>query len=543
MPDILLIQPPMEEFYLTAKRTIPYGLASIAAALRRQGFSVAILDALGVKRSKILPLPEPLMFLEPHYREQDLSMISLFHRFRHYGYSFEHIGTVARDMKPFLVGISSLFTPYGGEALKTAESVKLFWPDCSIVMGGHHPTQLPEWVMACRAVDYVLRGEGEQSMPALAEAVKYKKSPVHVPGIVFRRGDGSLHMEAPAWVDDLDTLPVPAMDLVNQKQYTRKGRGSTVIVAGRGCPLACSYCSVGASSSHGRFRQRSVKSVIAELESRMADHDIGFVDFEDENLTLNRGWFLSLLAEVKQRFGTRGIELRAMNGLFPPSLDEEMVAAMARTGFKTLNLSLGSTDREQLRRFKRPDVRESLKNALSYAEKCGMEAVTYLIAAAPGQDPVQSVKDLIALSGMRTLVGLSIYYPAPGSADYHLCKTRGLLPENFFLMRSTALPVSDKTSRLQAVTLLRLSRILNFMKFLVDNHETIPEASPWDSAGPEPVQDRRAMTKRILKWFLYDGIIRGVTPDGRVFQHPSDKKLTGFFLNGLKIRFVRGVKL
>ena len=53
MPDILLIQPPIRDFYLTAKRTIPYGLTCIAAALIENGFSVEILDALATSKARI----------------------------------------------------------------------------------------------------------------------------------------------------------------------------------------------------------------------------------------------------------------------------------------------------------------------------------------------------------------------------------------------------------------------------------------------------------------------------------------------------------
>ncbi len=63
MPDILLIQPPIRDFYLTAKRTIPYGLACIAATLIKSGFSVKILDALATSKSRICDLPREMGYL------------------------------------------------------------------------------------------------------------------------------------------------------------------------------------------------------------------------------------------------------------------------------------------------------------------------------------------------------------------------------------------------------------------------------------------------------------------------------------------------
>ena len=165
---ILLIQPPIRDFYLTKKRTIPYGLISIAGSLIEAGFSVKLLDGLATTKSRIVELPEEMNYLQEYYGSEDHSPFSLFHHFRHYGYSFQHIAKLIKESNPFIVGISSLFTPYAGTALMTAETVRNFLPKCTIVLGGHHPTAMPSSVMACEAVDFVLRGDGESSMPLLA---------------------------------------------------------------------------------------------------------------------------------------------------------------------------------------------------------------------------------------------------------------------------------------------------------------------------------------------------------------------------------------
>ncbi len=90
MTDILLIQPPIRDFYLTAKRTVPYGLAAIASALMREGFSVQILDALATSKSRIIDLPEEMTYLREDYGYPDRSPFRLFHHFKHFGYSFRH---------------------------------------------------------------------------------------------------------------------------------------------------------------------------------------------------------------------------------------------------------------------------------------------------------------------------------------------------------------------------------------------------------------------------------------------------------------------
>jgi len=152
MTDILLIQPPIRDFYLTAKRTIPYGLTCIASVLIKSGYSVDILDGLATSKARICDLPDQMGYLRRYYSQPDRSPVALFYDYKHFGYSFEHIGNKARESGAFLVGISSLFTPYMRQAIQTAEVVKAHHPDCKIVLGGHHPTALPQSVMESGAV-------------------------------------------------------------------------------------------------------------------------------------------------------------------------------------------------------------------------------------------------------------------------------------------------------------------------------------------------------------------------------------------------------
>ncbi|MCK5784250.1 MAG: B12-binding domain-containing radical SAM protein, partial [Desulfobacterales bacterium] len=411
-------------------------------------------------------------------------------------------------------------------------TVRRFHPDCKIVLGGHHPTALPETVMTCNHVDFVLRGEGEVSMPALAGALKQGTSLNTVPGIVFRKPDNALHISEPVFMDTPDDYPLPAMNLINQKFYRRGKKGSTVVVTSRGCPMKCSYCSLGSSSV--TYRRRNIDAVIREIDTAVKNNQAGFIDFEDENLSLEKPWFMNLLREITHRFHEYDIELRAMNGLFPPSLDEEIISAMKQAGFKTLNLSLGSTSGRQLARFNRPDVRKSLENALSLAAKYHLQSVSYVIAGAPFQRPEDSISDLVYLAGKNTIAGVSIFYPSPESADYRLCEKAEILPENFSMMRSSAIPLSHTTTRTESVTLLRLGRIVNFIKSLADVGIPVPEPCSYTEQKVLAVKDRTKTGKLLLSWFLYDGEIRGVTDDGEIYDHEISTGLTRLFISSLR---------
>jgi radical SAM superfamily enzyme YgiQ (UPF0313 family) len=293
------------------------------------------------------------------------------------------------------------------------------------------------------------------------------------------------------------------------------------------------------SADHPYIRRR-VASVIAEIEQAVTRYDTGFIDFEDENLSLDRQWFLDLLAAIRSRFGNNGLELRAMNGLFPPALDEGIIRAMADSGFKALNLSLGSTSADQLKRFQRPDVGRSFDAALVLASKYGLQAVGYIIVGGPDQQAEDSVRDLLYLAARRVLAGVSVYYPSPGSPDYERCRRLGVLPNSYALMRSSALPISHTTTRKESSTLLRLGRILNFIKSLLDREASIPQPRLHSQQQRIDISDRVRAGRQLLGWFLDDGRIRGVRPDGAIYEHNVSMRLTRMFLDGLKKIDIQG---
>jgi hypothetical protein len=196
-----------------------------------------------------------------------------------------------------------------------------------------------------------------------------------------------------------------------------------------------------------------------------------------------------------------------------------------------------------------------------------LDAVAYIIVGAPGQDPRDSVADLLYLAPRPAIAGVSVFYPAPGSADFEKCRAQNLLPPAVSLFRSTALPVTDKTTRDDSITLLRLGRILNFFKSLdaTERNEVLRlagEQSPTDLgpafecpdmngpglpavqlpqqyAGAKPgregeISRRREIGKALLGMFLREGVIYGMSPDGRLFRHRTSDALCREFRSGLK---------
>jgi hypothetical protein len=149
---------------------------------------------------------------------------------------------------------------------------------------------------------------------------------------------------------------------------------------------------------------------------------------------------------------------------------------------------------------------------------------------------------LLYLASRRALVGVSVFYPAPNSLDFQRCEAAGLLPDTPLGWRSTALPIDGTTRRMESQTLLRLARLLNFMKHCVDLQDEYPFPDPSIYDGRRLAGPRADMGRQLVSWFLADGILRGIDPNGAVFVHPSSAWLTRAFWQAIQRLPLRGVK-
>jgi len=146
-------------------------------------------------------------------------------------------------------------------------------------------------------------------------------------------------------------------------------------------------------------------------------------------------------------------------------LDGELLGLMKRAGFKTINLSFVSTDTLTRERMKRPRGLIDFDSIVSEAEKLGLQVIAYAILGMPGQTLEEMVETIIYLMGKRVLIGPSIYYPTPGTPLFEVCKKENLLPPHPMQWRSSAFPLETKDfTRLDLVTLFRLTRVINFIK-------------------------------------------------------------------------------
>ncbi|MEW6381691.1 MAG: radical SAM protein [bacterium] len=464
--NVLLIQPPIRDFYHTGHRMYPLGLLHLASALRESGFPCEVLDAFSGERKKALPIPRSMSYLEEYYPAEDKSPFRLFGRFYHFGLLDEQIREkiAAAD----LVGIGTLFTPYEEESLAIARTARELGK--LTLLGGCHATVAAAHLMEDPAVDYVILGEGEARIAALAEAICGCRSFESIDGLAWR-SKGSVKISPPrCLVSDLDELPFPDRSLLDPDRYRFQGERYTMMLSSRGCPYRCRFCSGHTIFGH-TVRLRSIESILAEMRLCYDRYRIRVFDFEDEHFTWQRERTIQVLDAIEAEFGhDPAFGLLFENGLFPHTLDREILSRLKKLGCRHLNLPLVSSSASTLTRLKRPGLSSSFARTVGEAAESDFFITGYLILGLPGSSLEEMVESIRFLAAQPVLIAPSIFYATPGMELYDECRKSGWLPEGgFTLLRSSAFAIeTGQFRRLDLVTLFRLVRMLNFIKSLID---------------------------------------------------------------------------
>ncbi len=456
---LLLIQPPIEDFYDTDIRLQPIGLAYLKATIKKNisNIEVKILDFHHSAGRYTVPIPKSLSYLKKLYPIKDKSPFSTFHQYFHFGSSYENIERAIKKEAPDVVGISSMFTPYYMEVLKIAEIVKRV-SVAKVIVGGAHVSAAPLSILNDVNVDYVIRGEGEKPLTTLISHLLIDDlNPFRIPNLGFKI-DGKPILNKCEYNTSLDDLPLPDLSDFPINHFTINKRPMICISTSRGCPYKCSFCSSELTFGPD-FKQRSVNNVLDEIFSR---YNSGYkhFDFIDDNLTHNKEYAINLFDNIAQSFSD--ITISVMNGVSYWKLDGEILHSMKKAGLNNLNISLVSIAPKTLKALRRPFDYERFQEVVTIASKININTVAYLILGLPNDTRNNMIDSIVCLAKLPVLIGASIFYKTPATKlneDYIFNETE------YLSSRSTAIAYEDSNfTRSDIYTLFIICRIINFLK-------------------------------------------------------------------------------
>ncbi len=434
---ILLIQPPLEDFYTTAIRLYPLGLLYAARVLEDAGAAVEILDCLAPLQKRRIPVPPSFSYLPP------LGEIPHFFKgYCRFGIAGDEILRRIKTFGPDLIGISSQCTAYYKSVEDLVRLIKRTFA-VPVFLGGNHATVFASEIKRrTPEVDYVLSGPAEDCLPEFLNSL----------------GQGSAGEKV-----DWKTIE-PSHHLLKGEAYRIGRKNSISLTASRGCPWDCEFCSIHRMFGR-KISYRSSASLLAEMRGNYEHKGTRVFNFEDDNVSFDKNWFLKFLEAVTAEPKLKGIELTAMNGLCASTLDEDVLEAMKRAGFRKLDLSLVSRDPALQEAFRRPYLNYSFdrfNRLIRAAQELSFFITVYIIIGLPGQTFAEVKESIDYLLGLGVLVGPSVFYLSPGSPLYEKMELAPEIKDDWDLYRSSAFAVeTDELSRSQLLSLFSYVREKN----------------------------------------------------------------------------------
>jgi len=334
--------------------TPPLGLAFIASSLSQAGFKVYGIDATGEDIERVVSIQNS--------------------RLQYNGISIEEI--IERIPLPTkIIAFSAMFSHEWTFTKKMISSVKKAFPQAIVLCGGEHCTALPEYNLRdCPSIDYIVLGEGEETIVEFASKISHGESPENVPGLAYIKNSQLVLTPPRARIKDVDEMAWPAWDIFPIEVYLNKavsfgasfGRNMP-IMASRGCPYQCTFCS-NPQMWTTRYNIRSPQNVIDEIKLYKEKYKITGLQFYDLTAIIKKQWIVEFCTKMLEE--KINLEWSLPSGTRSEALDDETLSLIAKSNCRYLVYAPESGSQETLIRIKKKitldKMKESIRTALKY---------------------------------------------------------------------------------------------------------------------------------------------------------------------------------
>jgi magnesium-protoporphyrin IX monomethyl ester (oxidative) cyclase len=347
-----------------------------------------------------------------------------------------------RDWSPNIVVIEIPFSGWIKAAFEVASIVKNIDKSIFTVLEGQHPSARPEDCLANSDVDFVVIGEPENTVLELVDELEKGDTDLRgVAGIGFIR-DGVPVITSPrSCLEDLDSLPFPARNLLPMQEYfdavkENPLRGEiykswTEILTSRGCPYNCVFC-----THHivwgTKWRGRSPENVVDEIEEVVKRYQAKQVDFLDDNMT----WDRKRMEDICDLIVERGLKIEwfTPNGVRADTLNEKLLIKMKKSGCKKIRVAPESGVQRIVDDVIKKNLDlKSVERAVVLCKKVGIKVGCFFVIGLIGETK-QDIRETIKFAYKLRRLGaesfvFSIATPIQGTELYEQAKSGGFLRE------------------------------------------------------------------------------------------------------------------
>ncbi len=418
--NICLINPPrlLVPVSLTGRATPPLGLALIASSMEKSGCSVRIIDANAEAPQKFT-----------HFKD-DIYLNGLNNK--------EIIQLIPKDTD--IVGISCMFTNNWLHTKTLISDIGKAFPQKIIIAGGEHVSAIPEQCLNdVLELDIVVIGEGEETISVVLDTLKHKKDLYLIEGICFRNSLGEIvTTKRRARIKNVEVVNWPSWHLFPLDKYEKHklsygvNRGiSLPIMATRGCPYECTFC----SSPHMWGRQyymRSPEDVVAEIKYMNDQFGANNFDFYDLTAIIKREWII----DFSKKIIDSGLKItwQIPAGTRAEAIDEEIACYLYQTGCRNITYAPESGSTRILKLIKKKVTKRSMLKSIKASNNEKLNVKLNLIIGFPEEKHIDILKTLFFIiqaswHGANDAIP-SIYSAYPGSEYFNRLSSSGKLLYN-----------------------------------------------------------------------------------------------------------------
>jgi radical SAM superfamily enzyme YgiQ (UPF0313 family) len=377
-----------------------------------------------------------------------------------------------RSYQPDIAGIYS--TTFGWKrAVLTAEGIKAVSQDIFTVAGGPYPIARRGKVLEeARPIDAVVTGEGEMTFLELAGCLKTGRDLAGVKGLAWRDGERIVENPDMPLIEDLDSLPFPARDLLGEPDRyipppaTYRRRPVAVVITSRGCNRRCIFCFQIDRRRERGIRFRSVGKVLEEIEEclRQGYREIKFID---DTLAADYGRALELAEEIKRR----RLDFTWFASACVHQVDYRLLRAFREAGCWAILMGAESGVQKNLNTLRKGITLEQTRAAVQAAKDAGLRVFLPFLIGIPGETFEEALETIeFACELDPDVANFHALTPFPGTELYENIEKYGSLSselEDYTYQGAAFVPYTMTRDEIFRLRQIAFRRFYSRPRFLV----------------------------------------------------------------------------
>lgn len=329
-----------------------------------------------------------------------------------------------------IICFSFMFTNNWYYDLELVDEARKKFPNAILIAGGEHVTAVPEYTFdTAPELDYIVMGEGEATIMELMNCIEKEQSLEKVSRIAYKK-DGKVVINNFSRkikrINDVDEIPWPAWELFPlQKYFDNKVsygvyRGNSLpIMASRGCPYECTFCS-NPQMWGRKYTLRDVNDFVDEMEYLYNTYNVVNFDFYDLTAVIKKAWIVEMADEILRR--KLDITYQIPAGTRTEAIDFEVAEKLYASGCKNITYAPESGSAKVLSDVKKKIKLSTMFDSIRYSNKVGMNIKLNIMVGFPDETHLDILKTVLFLL-KSSWYGAHDMYPAvlspyPGSALY-----------------------------------------------------------------------------------------------------------------------------